>query len=113
MVALNALTFVSELVSEAGRPARPRVMRVGDFSMVKASRRASLVRVRTWSRHSVCGFCSFHLRGRSLLHGFLRGLSFLIVDYGYPLFRYPTVASKPLGECGHSCRGSVSHEQES
>jgi hypothetical protein len=40
-------------MSEAGRPARPRVVRVGDFPVVKASRRASLVRVGTWSRHSV------------------------------------------------------------
>jgi hypothetical protein len=40
-VALNALTFVWELVGEAGRPARPRVVRVGDFPMVEASRRAS------------------------------------------------------------------------
>jgi hypothetical protein len=31
VVALNALTFVSELVSEVGRPARPRVVRVRDF----------------------------------------------------------------------------------
>jgi hypothetical protein len=53
VVALNALTFVSELVSEVGRPARPRVVRVGDFSAVEASRRASLVRVGTWSRRSV------------------------------------------------------------
>jgi hypothetical protein len=48
--ALNALTFVSELVNEVGRPARPWVVRVGDFSVVEASRRASLVRVGTWSR---------------------------------------------------------------
>jgi hypothetical protein len=42
-VALNALTFVSELVSAVGRPARPRVVRVGDFSVIKASHRASLM----------------------------------------------------------------------
>jgi hypothetical protein len=42
---LNALTFVPELVNEVGRPARPWVVRVGDFSVVEASRRASLVRV--------------------------------------------------------------------
>jgi hypothetical protein len=52
-VALNALTFVSESVSEVGRLARPRVVRVGDFSMVEASHRASLVRVGTWSRRPV------------------------------------------------------------
>jgi hypothetical protein len=68
--ALNALTFVPELVNEVGRPARPWVVRVGDFSVVEAyesergrgvpsseprtsrnvvevSRRASLVRVGT------------------------------------------------------------------
>jgi hypothetical protein len=45
--------------------------------------------------------------------GFLRGLFFLVVEFGYPLFRYPTVALEPLCECGHSCRGSVSHELES
>jgi hypothetical protein len=58
---LNALTFVSELVNEVGRPARPWVVRVGDFSVVEASccdprtsrnvveasRRVSLVRVGT------------------------------------------------------------------
>jgi hypothetical protein len=48
--ALNALTFVSELVNEVGRPARPWVVRVVDFSVVETSRRASLVRVGTWSR---------------------------------------------------------------
>jgi hypothetical protein len=90
-VALNALTFVSELVSEAGRPARPRVVRVGDFPVVEVSRRVSLVQVGTWSRRSVRGFGSFRLRGRSLWRGFLRSLSFLIVDCGYPLFRYPTL----------------------
>jgi hypothetical protein len=47
-VALNALTFVSKLVSEVGRPARPRVMRVGDFSVVEVFCGASLVRVGTW-----------------------------------------------------------------
>jgi hypothetical protein len=45
--ALNALTFVSEFVNEVGRPARPWVVRVGDFSVAEASRRASLVRVGT------------------------------------------------------------------
>jgi hypothetical protein len=43
VVALNALPFVLELVSEVGRPAQPRVVRVEDFSVVEASRRASLV----------------------------------------------------------------------
>jgi hypothetical protein len=101
------------LVGEVGRPARPRVVRVGDFPVVEVSHRASRVRVITWSRRSVHGFGSFYLRGRSLWHGFLRGLSFLVVEYGYPLFRHSTVAPKPLCECGHSCRGSVSHELES
>jgi hypothetical protein len=113
VVALNVLTFVSELVSEVGRPARPRVVRVGDFSVVEAFRRASLVRVGTWSRRFVRCFGSFRLRGRSLWRGFLRGLSFLIIDCEYPLFRYPTVALEPLGECSHSCRGLVSDELES
>jgi hypothetical protein len=93
-VALNVLTFVSELVSEVGRLARLRVVRVGDFSVVEVSHRASLVRDRTWSMHSVRGFGSFRLRGRSLWRGFLRGLSFLIVNYGYPLFRYPTTINQ-------------------
>jgi hypothetical protein len=61
----------------------------------------------------MCGFGSFCLRGWSLWRGFLRGFSFLIVECGYPLFRYPIVAPEPLGECDHSCRGSVSHELES
>jgi hypothetical protein len=52
-VALNALTFVSELVSVVGRLARPRVVRVGVFSVVEVFRRASLVRVGTWSRRPV------------------------------------------------------------
>jgi hypothetical protein len=51
--ALNALTFVPELVNKVSRPARPWVVRVGDFSVVEASRRASLVRVGTWSRRPV------------------------------------------------------------
>jgi hypothetical protein len=53
MIALNALTFVSELVNEVGRPARPWVVRVRDFLVVEASHRASLVRVGTWSRRPV------------------------------------------------------------
>jgi hypothetical protein len=59
------------------------------------------------------GFGSFYLRGLSLWRGFLRGLSFLVVECGYPLIRYPIVAPEPLCECGHSCRGSASHELES
>jgi hypothetical protein len=42
----------------------------------------------------VRGFGSFYLRGQSLWRGFLRGLSFLIVDYGYPLFRHPTAGMR-------------------
>jgi hypothetical protein len=91
-IALNALTFVSELVSEVGRPARPRVVRVGDFSMVEAFRRASLVWVETWSRRFVRHFGSFHLCGQSSWSGFFRGLFCLIVDCGYPLFWYPTLS---------------------
>jgi hypothetical protein len=78
-------------VGEAGRPAQPKVVRVRDLLVVEASRGASLVRVETWSRRSVHGFGSLYLRGRSLWRGFLRGLSFLVVECGYPLFRYPTV----------------------
>jgi hypothetical protein len=37
--ALNALTFVLELVNEVGRPARPWVVRARDFSVVEASYR--------------------------------------------------------------------------
>jgi hypothetical protein len=50
VVALNALS-VSRWV-RLGRPSRPRVVRVGEFPGVEASRRASLVRVGTWSRAS-------------------------------------------------------------
>jgi hypothetical protein len=47
--------------------ARPRVVRVGDFSVVEASYRASLVRVGTWSRHPVerASYESEHGRGVS------------------------------------------------
>jgi hypothetical protein len=69
--------------------------------MVEASHRASLVRVRTWSRRLVRGFGSLYLRRRSLWCGFLRGLSSLVVECGYPLFRYLTVAPELLCECGH------------
>jgi hypothetical protein len=64
---LTALTFVSELVNEVGRLARPWVMRVGDFLVVEASCRASLVRVRTWSRRPVerASYESGHGRGVS------------------------------------------------
>jgi hypothetical protein len=58
--------------------------------VVEASRRASLVRVGTWPRRSVRGFSSLYLRGRSLDVVFSGGLSFLVVEFGYPLFRYPT-----------------------
>jgi hypothetical protein len=71
-VALNVLTFVLKSVSEVGRPARPRVVRVGDFSVVEASRRASLVRVGTWSRRPVRRFGSVRLCGQSFWRGFLR-----------------------------------------
>jgi hypothetical protein len=64
-------------------------MRVGDFSVVEASGRASLVRVGTWSRHSVHCFGSFRLCGQSSWRGFFRGLFFLIVDCGYPLVLVP------------------------
>jgi hypothetical protein len=43
VVTLNSLTFVSELVSEVGRLAQPRVVRVEDFLVVEASCRVSLV----------------------------------------------------------------------
>jgi hypothetical protein len=89
-VALNVLTFVLKSVGEAGQPARPRVVRVKDFPMVEASRRASLVRVGTWSRRSVRGFGSLYPHGRSLGVVFSGGLFFLVVEFGYPLFRYPT-----------------------
>jgi hypothetical protein len=58
--------------------------------VVEAVRRASLVRVGTWSRRYVRGFGSLYLRERSLWRGFVRGLSFLVVECGYPLIRYPT-----------------------
>jgi hypothetical protein len=58
--------------------------------VAKASRQVSLVRVGKWSRHFVCRFGSSRLCGRSFCRGFLRGLFFLIVDCGYPLFWYLT-----------------------
>jgi hypothetical protein len=65
VIALNALTFVSELVNKVGRAARPRVMRVEDFSLVEVPCRASLVRVRTQSRYPVehASYESEHDRG--------------------------------------------------
>jgi hypothetical protein len=100
VVALNALTFVSELVNEEGRVARPRVMRVRDFSIVEASCRASLVRVGTWSRRPVERASYESERGRGVSFavtarpvfvgsGFGMVLFFLIVDCGYPLFLVP------------------------
>jgi hypothetical protein len=67
VVALNALTFVSELVSEVDQPARPRVVRVRDFSVVEVFCRASLVQVRTWSRHPVERVSCESERGRGIL----------------------------------------------
>jgi hypothetical protein len=98
-----------------GRPARPRVVRVGDFSVVEVSYRESLVRVGTWSRRPAeRASCesergrgvSFVVLARPVFVGRAFGvvLFFLIVDYGYPLFWYPTVAPEPLSECG-----SLSH----
>jgi hypothetical protein len=55
VVALNALTFVSELVNKMGRAVRPGVVRVGDFPIVELPRRESLVRVGTRSRRPVEG----------------------------------------------------------
>jgi hypothetical protein len=55
VVALNALTFVSELVNKVGRAVRPGVVRVGDFPVVEMPCRASLVRVGTRSRRPVEG----------------------------------------------------------
>jgi hypothetical protein len=70
-VTLNALTFVSELVSEVGRSARPRVVRVGDFSVVEVFRQASLVRVGTWSRRPIERVSCESERGR--------GVSFVVL----------------------------------
>jgi hypothetical protein len=61
-------------------------VRVGDFSVVEVFRRASLVRVGMWSRRFVRRFGPSRLGGQSFWRGFLRGLFFLIVDCGYPLF---------------------------
>jgi hypothetical protein len=41
--ALNALTFILELVNKVVRVAQPWVVRVEDFSVVEVARRASLV----------------------------------------------------------------------
>jgi hypothetical protein len=105
VVALNALTFVSELVNKVGRAVRPGVMRVRDFLIVKMPCRASLVRVRTWSRRPVEGASYESERSRGVpsseprtsqnvvevsrllfwLVSFVGSvLFFLIVDCGYP-----------------------------
>jgi hypothetical protein len=65
-VTLNAMTFVSELVSAVGRPARPRVVRVGDFSVVEVFRRASLVRAGMWPRRPVERVSCESERGRGV-----------------------------------------------
>jgi hypothetical protein len=65
-VALNALTFVSESVSEVGQLAQPRVVRVRDFSVVEASHQASLMRVRTWSRRPIERVSCESERGRGV-----------------------------------------------
>jgi hypothetical protein len=65
VVALNALTFVSELVNKVGRAVRPGVVRIGDFPIVELPCRASLVRVETRSRRPIEGasYESEHSRG--------------------------------------------------
>jgi hypothetical protein len=55
VVALNAPTFVSELVNEVGRAVRPGAMRVRDFPIVEMPCRVCLVRVETRSRRPVEG----------------------------------------------------------
>jgi hypothetical protein len=98
-------------VNEAGQPARPRLVRVRNFSVVEASCRASLVRVGAWSRRPIKRASykskrdrgvSFVVSARPVFVGKAFGvvLFFLIVDCGYPLFWYPTVAPEPLSECG-------------
>jgi hypothetical protein len=67
MVALNALTFVSELVNKVGRAVQPGVVRVGDFPIVEMPCRASLVRVGTWSRRPVEGASYESERSRGVL----------------------------------------------
>jgi hypothetical protein len=92
LFALNALTFVSELVNEVGRPAQPWIVRVGDFSVVEASCRASLVRVKTWLRRPVERASYESGRGRGVsfvVSASPVGFVFLIVDCGYPLFLVP------------------------
>jgi hypothetical protein len=105
VVTLNALTFVSELVNKVGRAVRPGVVRVGDFPVVEMPCRASLVRVRTRSRHPVEGASYESERSRGVLSSVPHTsqnavevsrplfwlisfagsvLFFLIVDCGYP-----------------------------
>jgi hypothetical protein len=67
VIALNALTFVSELVNKVGRAVRPRVMRVGGFPIVEMPCRASLVRVGTRSRRPVEGASYESERSRDVL----------------------------------------------
>jgi hypothetical protein len=99
VVALNALTFVSELVNEVGRPARPWVVRVGDFSVVEASCRESLVRVRTWLRHPVepCTSRNMVQVFRSLSRLVPLVLFSLIIDYECPLFLVPNSSPRAFG----------------
>jgi hypothetical protein len=98
--ALNALTFVSELVNEVGRLARPRVVRVGDFLVVEASCRASLVRVGTWLRRIVERASCESERGRGVFvrcfgssrfcgQSFSRGFVFLDPGLWVPLVLVP------------------------
>jgi hypothetical protein len=103
VVALNALTFVSELVNKVGRAVRPEVVRVRDFSIVEMPCRVRLVRVGTRSRRPVEGASYESERSRNTskprtsrntvevfcplfwLVSFAGSvLFFLIVDYGYP-----------------------------
>jgi hypothetical protein len=51
----------------------------------------------------VRGFGSLYLRGQSLGVDFLGGLSFLVVECGYPLFRYPTGLDLNMAREGPRC----------
>jgi hypothetical protein len=77
-------------VSEAGRSARPRVIRVGDFpcgqgvpsSKPRASRNV-VEAFRAW-------FWLVLPSWAEPLAWFSQGFVFFVIECGYPLFRYPT-----------------------
>jgi hypothetical protein len=82
-------------------------VQVGDFPGVEASRRAGLVRVGTQSR--VPRLYMYEVFQGVLWCGFLGGLFFLVVGFGYPWFRYPT-RDAYIREGGGAAKGNSRHK---